>query len=437
MLDLYLKKDIKDISFTENYSYFDFILDILSKISLNFISSPVEGLQCIGFLEARNLRFKNVFLIDANDGVFPPLPDPNSFLSDYIKRSLDIADIRTTNDIYRYYLENIILGAENVFIYHLDTNKTIKSSIVEKIVWEMEKRCFGVTNFSQSIGAISFETFNPKKIEKDDKIKKIIRNISYSYTAFSTYTYCEIMFYYEYVIGVRFEEKNKDYKVDEGIKIHKCINEFLKNFKGKKINFFEKDLVLKFIDKAIKDVFGERNDIETIVISNQIRKRLFDLYEFLIERRGDNILVETEKEASIYMSFDKENAKVVAKADAIFENNKRLYIVDFKMSSDANAYLPRFKNMDDYKKIGSLQLPLYIDVFSNFYSNVYVYNASLIMLGSKKIEERFLYEDNFNIQDEFKKIVLNILIEIYNKKYFEPPQDEKRCKTCPYRNLCF
>jgi ATP-dependent helicase/nuclease subunit B len=433
-LDLHLKKNFTDISFNEIYTYFDFVLEILSKINLSFISSPLEGVQCIGFLEARNLKFKNIILLDANDGVFPPLPDPNSFISDYIKKSLKIPDMRTTNDIYRYYLESLIYQAKNVFIYHIDTNQTIKSPIIEKIIWEMEKRKFQIKNFPDLLPQISFETSKPKKIKKDERIKEIIKNIDYSYTAFSTYAICEIMFYYEYVVGVSVDDES--YKRFEGIDIHKSINEFLKNFKGKKMSSIDKKKVFKLIDKAVKSVFGNKNDIETRVIKKQIKKRLLDLYNFLLDKKKDSILLETEKEGETYFKVGENKFRVVARSDCIFKNSDKIEIVDFKMSSEIDRHLPKIKNISDYKKIGSLQLPLYIEVFSNYYDGVF--NASIITLGTKSIQEKFLYNGDDNVsQKEFRELILKMLSDIYEKDFFEPPENQKNCKECPYKNLCF
>jgi len=433
-LDLHLKKNFTDISFNEIYTYFDFVLEILSKINLSFISSPLEGVQCIGFLEARNLKFKNIILLDANDGVFPPLPDPNSFISDYIKKSLKIPDMRTTNDIYRYYLESLIYQAKNVFIYHIDTNQTVKSPIVEKIIWEMEKRKFQIKNSPDVLPQISFKTSKSKKIKKDKRIKEIIKNIDYSYTAFSTYAICEIMFYYEYVVGVSVDDES--YKRFEGIDIHRCINEFLKNFKGKKMNSIDKKKVFKLIDKAVKSVFGNKNDIETSVIKKQIKKRLLDLYNFLVDKKKDSILLETEKEGETYFKVGENKFRVVARSDSIFKNGDKVEIVDFKMSSDIDRHLPKIKNISDYKKIGSLQLPLYIEIFSNYYDGVF--NASIITLGTKSIQEKFLYNGDDNVsQKEFRELILKMLSDIYEKDFFEPPENQKNCKECFYKNLCF
>jgi MoaA/NifB/PqqE/SkfB family radical SAM enzyme len=156
----------------------------------------------------------------------------------------------------------------------------------------------------------------------------------------------------------------------------------------------------------------------------------------LVDKKKDSILLETEREGETYFKVGENKFRVVARSDSIFKNGDKIEIVDFKMSSKMDRHLPKIKNISDYKKIGSLQLPLYIEIFSNYYDGVF--NASIITLGSKFIQEKFLYNGDDNVsQKEFKELILKMLSNIYEKDFFEPPENQKNCTECPYKNLCF
>jgi len=60
---------MKEITFTERSSYFNFFRKYIMTCYTPFEGTPVKGLQVLGFLETRNLRFDRVFILDANEEV--------------------------------------------------------------------------------------------------------------------------------------------------------------------------------------------------------------------------------------------------------------------------------------------------------------------------------------------------------------------------------
>jgi inactivated superfamily I helicase len=59
---------MKDIQFRDVGSYFALFKRYLMASYTPFAGTPLRGVQVLGFLETRNLKFENVVFLDANEG---------------------------------------------------------------------------------------------------------------------------------------------------------------------------------------------------------------------------------------------------------------------------------------------------------------------------------------------------------------------------------
>jgi hypothetical protein len=446
-----LERDIVSQKFDEKKSYFMFLDTIFDDINCPFVGSPIEGLQCIGFLETRGLKFKNIFILDMIDSVMPPENDSRGFISDYIRKKLKINDLKSTSDIYRYYFENIIRSAENVYIYHTDNKKDIRSPLLERIVWDIEKRTGKIDSSVKDTiltPRISFTSKLPEKIDKDDEIKKYLKNFSYSASSLSLYSLCDLKFYYSYVL--RLDEKdNIDDDItnrDTGTIMHMVIHEFLSIWENQiLVSGMSDGKIEKHISDCVGKVIDENLDSkspETYFIKKQVLKKVMELYEYLRSERKGYTVLGAEIETSDTLSFNKEKFKINAKSDFIIADDSDMLIVDFKTSSTSDYSLPKFKALetDDFKKSGSLQLPFYILAFRNLFGESKKLNASVILLGLSRIEEDMLYNDKYTFADyqwHFEELIKEEISDIINKKSFDPIDDTSKCIHCDFKNICY
>ena len=435
-------REVSDLSFEMKKSYFEFLKSVLIDVKAPFIGTPIEGLQCIGFLESRGLKFKNLYILDLNDGIIPEKPDFKSFISDIIKRKLGISDRKYNLDIYRYYFETLISQAENVWIFYVDNSKNSQSPLVERIIWRCQKEKICLDEKMEDMPEISFESYLPQKIDKDERIKDILKNFRYSASSIDLYIECELKFYYRYILGI-YEKTDIDESIDYlgyGRIVHKAFELIFKNLKGKEIsvsNFKSIEEPGVIADKAVSE-YIDKNSYEHYFIKKQISKRINDLLNYLIDSKKEYGIVSAEESDSDYFELSGDRIEVTAKADLIIEKDGNALIIDFKTSTDPKRYLPSFKAIDggNYKKINSIQLPLYIKVFSKR-KNFSSVNASIITVGSKNIEEKLCYDEGeFPRQKEIEKIILGIIKEIINKKTFDPPE-KLNCADCEFYNICY
>ena len=70
-LDTISRSLMAEKSFTDIQSYFTLLRNYLQSRHLSFPGTPLHGMQVLGGLETRSLQFEKVFVLDANEGVFP------------------------------------------------------------------------------------------------------------------------------------------------------------------------------------------------------------------------------------------------------------------------------------------------------------------------------------------------------------------------------
>ena len=68
------------MSFLERTSYFTFFRKYIMTGHVPFPGTPLKGIQILGFLETRNIRFDTVFILDANEEVIPDTSKEDTLL---------------------------------------------------------------------------------------------------------------------------------------------------------------------------------------------------------------------------------------------------------------------------------------------------------------------------------------------------------------------
>jgi len=446
-----LERDIALESFRKKKSYFVFLDTIFDEINCPFAGSPIEGLQCIGFLETRGLKFKNLFILDMIDSVMPPKSDFKGFISDYIRKKLDISDLKSTSDIYRYYFENMVRSAQNVFIYHTDNRKDVRSPLVERIVWGIEKETDKIDSSVDDkilTPRISFKLNSPEAVGKTDDIKKYLKNFSYSASSLLAYSDCELKFYYGYLLRLNEKEVIEDdiTNRDTGTIIHAVLHQFFKRWNNRVLfSDISDDDIKKYIDECVNTVVDkslDKNSPETHFIKNQILKKVFEVYQYFNYNRKNFSVLGTEIEREDIVSYGDERFNINAKSDLIVTDKSQILIIDFKTSSTSSYSLPKFKALEtnDFKSVGSLQLPFYILTFKNLFNDYRVFNASIMLLGSSTVQEDMLYDEKHEFDDHqklFEELIKKEIYDIINSESFNPTDDSSKCLRCEFKTICY
>lgn len=436
---------LADIKFDDKTAYFSFIKTFLSSSAHPFKGSPVEGIQCLGFLESRNLQFENLYILDVNDGILPSLKKEDTILPFAIRENLKLSTYKTAFDIYSYYFENLILSCKNAHVYYIDDKNKESSPLLERVRWELEKANIMAEKESLSL-KISFKKHNPVKINKTDKVKKMLISRTFSYSAIERYLKCQLSFYYHYVLGIA-ENRGIGREIesrDIGELIHEVLSAYFSRKIKVKFNPEDKkkleDEILEISKSVLEKKFPSQIGLEDYMIKSQILKRVKDFIGFHLSEHIDCEVLSCENNYHSFLNIDGYQVKVMAKIDRVDKRPDGICLVDYKTSSKYDRYIPSNKiSTEDLKdgilnwgsKCGSIQLPLYIMVYQDCQKEKNVF-ASIITLGSKDIME----SPKINRNELFDNLIRLAIMDIVKSDFFYPPVSEKSCEFCEYKTIC-
>ena len=91
---------------------------LIQSTTIPFHGEPAEGLQIMGVLETRNLDFKHVLVLSANEGNMPKNVSDSSFIPYSIRKAHDLTTIDHKVAIYAYYFHALLQRATDIALLY-------------------------------------------------------------------------------------------------------------------------------------------------------------------------------------------------------------------------------------------------------------------------------------------------------------------------------
>lgn len=441
---------ISNFSFEFRESYFNFFKNFISSAKIPFQGIPLRGLQILGFLETRSIKFKRLIFLDLNEGVFPDLSE--DYLMPYsLRKTLGLPTYHEREKLIYYYFSTLVNVAEEVHLIYLKTDKDERSRFIEKIIWNIEKESGNILSSDDFISSIVYKvnlaSKTPQDVPKTEEMMKILDDFSFSATSLDDYLRCGLKFYYSYVLRVK---KHKDISADLdrsdiGVIVHEALKEYFEVMTGKFLK--EKDFSREIdiiLDKIFFKKYGDKIKGRVYLLKLQISKRLHDIVDYYkkISKRQNIKVISVEEEIF--------HSKFTCRIDRVESVDGKTFIVDYKTTGKQENLKIKFDRIDLNhrqtwaKNIGSLQIPLYMLVYSKKYGiplqNIEGY---YFLLGKNLIDETAFLNPFKEVQKEeglsiISQIIEAILKEIKNLEIpFQPTYDFKNiCKNCEYQPIC-
>jgi hypothetical protein len=440
---------------------------LVRQTRIPFRGIPLEGLQILGFLETRCLKFKRVMIFDLNEGILPPESKPDPVLPPDLRRYLGLPDQRRMVEVIRYHFHRFLAGAQEIHLFFSEDKGQLKSRFVEELIWEAEKRagCRDVIPIHHPVASPRTKIFSASPVEKRPLVLDFLSSFTFSATALDTYISCPFRFYAKYVLGLDLPDTIDKDEIDPlavGNLVHGILRDFYSSWLNKQIQFdadIEEGLRAKS-DSALKEVFGPRAEWSGGVrLFREVL--LYRLSNFLrLERKYAQGHLLMGLEVPCAMDFHvRKDCKVRFKGalDRV-EKDKQgcVWVIDYKTGSKIK--LPRatlnskLSTREEIKQhVVSFQLPAYLLLCAqhfNLRSEWSEFNAALYGLkGLTKSSDLntlryilFKQEDNQDkIMRLYVKALKTIIEEILNPKipFDYDPSDYGYCSSCPYhRQLC-
>ena len=119
-------------------TYFQLLRKVIRSTRVPFEGEPIKGLQIMGFLETRNLDFKNVIILSVNEGVIPTQNKSASFIPFSLRRGFGLPTGELNDAMFAYYFYRIIQGAENVWLLYNSGSGGMSTGERSRLVYQLE-----------------------------------------------------------------------------------------------------------------------------------------------------------------------------------------------------------------------------------------------------------------------------------------------------------
>lgn len=450
--------------------YFRLIHNYLMGISHPFSGTPVKGLQVLGFLETRNIKFDRVFLLDVNEGVLPHTTKEDTTLPYAVRKAIGLPIPEDRERIYSYYFTNLVRASRQADIFYVEAADKEKSRFVERLIWDIQKKTKKLEYPSSEIFfSVQFVHSDPKPVKKTGSFQELLKTgLVFSPSALNKYLACPLSYYYEKILKVETKKavaEDPD-PMSVGGLVHDILARFFVPKIGKTMAITDRDLVTmdKIIDQVFSKTYPDADRGSVYMIKSQVRRRL---KAFLLHHRDDQFRGTTvrqcenitdrkwtfEKESDlIYIKFPVDKKLTVdlcGKIDRVDERGGQYYIMDYK--SGKSDEVPNHGKFDLKKRdewpdtLVSVQLPTYILLYHYHHQDIPVecMNAGLMIMGKKKFEEKWLFgedltpEERGGLFETYKTAVQTLINEILDPDLdFKPTADEENCAGCDYAVFC-
>ncbi|MCJ7783715.1 MAG: PD-(D/E)XK nuclease family protein, partial [Desulfobacterales bacterium] len=456
-LDILSKSLMKEIEFQEVASYFTLFKKYIMTSYTPFAGTPLRGVQVLGFLETRNLKFENVLFLDANEGILPDTTREDSFLPFKARQILGLPTYLDREEIMFYTFDTLIRGAKESHLFYVENDEKEKSRFVERFLWERQKRegRKDDKSYVKTIQyAVNLKEENPRPVHKSMEMVKFLKEYPFSASSLNTYLSCPLQFYYEYVLGLREREViSEEYEKEEiGSFVHLVLCDYLKGKTGSVLT--EKEMNLKEFEKVFykdfEEQYGKDPTGEIYLLRNQVERHLKDFikyYQVPKIREFRTKILGLEQRVDV----KKDSFKLGARLDRVEKRGERTTIIDYKTSANKNYLAIRYhkldlKNRDSWSEaIATLQLPFYLLTYSTLTGEKpETIDCMFLLLGKARIDTG-IEVPLFNNETEFREnfgnlteVIFSLLREIVNPdQSFMPTVDPKKnCSRCPYGYIC-
>lgn len=467
--------------FQELQSEYHFVdnLNVLNKIytrlakrrSVAFYGEPLKGLQILGVLETRNLDFKRVILVSANEGTIPSGRTNNTLIPYNLKVAFGIPTFHDKDAVYAYNFYRLLQRADQIhLLYSTDSESMGKGSPSRFILQVRRELAMAYPNniiLHEQVLSAPNNAYDVSTIISHPKTEPIIHRISeisskgFSPSALNKYRNCPLRYYYENVLGVKESDAvSEDLERNElGSYIHAVLERIYTQGKGTPLSADTIQQSLDHIDELLNQVLEQqfhhgrshlgRNHYLESVAKVQITKFLKTELEQLKHGIPITILgLEEELSHQITLTINGHpyRATIAGIADRIDRWKEIIRIIDYKSGHVEKKDLDVKSAEPEWDKVPDkwFQVMLYTWLYQADHHTDTPHLAGIYPLGHLGAEfmpafwekEQFLTPQHL---DTFEQMLFQLVSDILNPEIpFVASYNPKKlnCKYCPFLETC-
>lgn len=419
------------IEFLQNNFLKKTLLFLLRRLHIPFESDAVDGLQIMGLLESRNLNFKHVLVLSANDENIPRVNNINSFIPFSLRNAFGLIDQNKKIAVFAYYFYRLFQSRKDLdFVY-----STIGSGgkIKEITRFLLQLRLESTIDFEEK--TISFPLSEQKEIKSDNLFKKteedleILKNKAFSASMINTYLDCGRKFFFKYVKNLEQVEESDISYLAFGNLFHKSAECFVESD--------YKTPIEECINKGFEQLKEEEKASITQSAKDTCIKYLQSLEKYY--KSENKFLKAEEKIEGVEVHLNNLSLKLYGIIDRIDKTPNGDYIViDYKTSKSRKEFDNNIENLFNSELAEK----------RNSYALQILFYAYLLQRkGYNVIDTQLIYphllqknpycsvsEFNKEIYNEYEEHLKACLEEIFDKE--NNWNSTKNCKYCDYKEIC-
>ena len=401
----------------------------LSSQMVAFSGSPLRGLQILGLFETRGLNFKNVIVVDVNEGFLPSLNIYEPLIPREVMIKLNLDRLELEEEIQRYGFMRLISAAQNVHLVYQQNSDRTRSRFLEELIWEQEERqgMIGAVEIIRGAFEVSVEK-KQRVIPKTAAMVDFLKTFRFSASSINTYLQNPYLFYCRYVLGLKIKDDLLEDPESRhiGTFIHDLLEEAFGGFMGKKpvLDPDFRKYFKKIYESRFAATFGKAGRSDSFLMETVLKTRLerfLDQEALRCETDVKQVLY-VERKFEEVMTLGKNEIHLTYRVDRVDEmTDGTILLLDYKTGSMDT--MPKDINVDgiltrEYIRdhVRSFQMPLYVHYLRKQFPGREV-NSALYHLRTMSID-RFLKENQVKGVQEllagYFKALDFIVAEIYN-----------------------
>jgi ATP-dependent helicase/nuclease subunit B len=436
---------------------------IAPSVNISLYGEPLEGLQVMGLLESRNLSFRKVYLLSANEGILPGEKSIQSLVPFDIKRHYNMPTHIEKQAIYAYNFFRLIQSASTIHLYYNSEPDLLGGGEKSRYLLQLEHE---LIKLNPKL-IVSQQTFNLPllkskiagniSIRKDQNLMKLLEKkaiTGFSPTSLSNYISCPLRFYLKDLLNIESPDELEESIGSDvlGTVVHDCLQSLYAPYKHqlltksimKKIKSQAEVELFKAFNKAYEHGELEYGKNRLIV---EVAKTLVNRYlDFEIEQLIPEEIKVIDLESKLKHELSLHDGKVMIKgtADRIDLRNNRIHIIDYKTGLvdkkkelQCDTWEDLAENSDKSK---ALQLMVYSYLYAKNNPGINDDQIISVIISLRKLSEGMLTAQypasGFSIE-KAENTILHILNQIFDQdQYIIQTTNAKTCRYCDFKDLC-
>jgi len=450
-----------NITFENIHTCISLIKKLCSGLSLAFKGEPLAGLQIMGLLETRTLDFENIILLSANEGKFPNTGGSLTFIPMNLRHGFSMKTPQYDDAIFTYYFYRNIQRAKNIWITYASGQNMNEKGEPSRFLLQLNYDGVHKPEYLKIDRKFEMNFENTITIVKDEAVMLFLNEFvegkrKFSASSINSFIDCSLRFYFRYIAGLKEEQEISDDGPDAvfvGILFHNTIEllynkHFTSNelMSAEKLNSIKSNDIDIAIEQAFKNSYGV-NDFDFLwekganLLYKEILQKYIIAFINFEKSQCPFTYIGHEKEYFTDFIFDNKKVSFFGKIDRIDKKEGKWILTDYKLAKLNKIDFSIADLFDNNKDRRSYFFQLYFYLYMHFKTHGEALETRLLpvrnLFSDNKVINSFFYPDKENNLNDFEKLLINVLSDLFNKNInFNQTENRDLCKYCNYKGIC-